>query len=156
MYLPFVYASNFDEYSRVPFWGALDLIGVDAYWSLSAVPTRDVAALRRAWGPISRQLAGFAAQQRKRIVFTEAGYTSVRGSTVLPYAWDTNAVPDPEEQAAAYRALLSEFENQPWWAGVYWWTWSVVPDTGDDHSRDFTVREKPAEQVVRQFWTDGG
>jgi hypothetical protein len=147
------YAANFNEYARVGFWDALDLIGIDAYWPLSQEPTRDAAALERAWQPIRADLAAFAAVQQRRILFTEAGYTSAEGTTTRPYSWTISETPDPAEQAAAYQALLTTFDQQPWWAGVFWWVWDVLPDENEDHSLDFTPRGKAAEDVVRRWWT---
>lgn len=148
---PLVYAANFNEYRRVSFWDAVDIIGIDAYWSLARQPTRDVEALQRGWRPIRDQLATFAAQHRRRVLFTEAGYTSARGTTTRPWSWTVSQVPDQDEQAAAYRALLTTFADEPWWAGVYWWVWAAPPDRGGG-PLDFSPRGKAAEQVVRQWW----
>jgi hypothetical protein len=149
-----VYAANFNEYSHVSFWDKLDLIGIDAYWSLSQHPTAKAAKLERAWQPIRAQLAAFAAKNHRRILFTEAGYTSERGTTTLPYSWTISQTPDQAEQAAAYQALLATFTKQRWWAGVFWWVWDVLPDDGSDHTLDFTPRGKAAENVVRRWWAD--
>ncbi len=148
-----VYAANFNEYAAVPFWDALDLIGIDAYWSLSQQPTRDAAVLEQAWQPIRAELAAFAAKNHRRILFTEAGYTSAHGTTTLPWSWKISRTPDQAEQAAAYQALLTSFDKQQWWAGVFWWVWDVLPDEGSDHTLDFTPRGKLAENVVRSWWS---
>jgi peptidoglycan/xylan/chitin deacetylase (PgdA/CDA1 family) len=87
-----------------------------------------------------------------RILFTEAGYTSERGTTTLPYSWTISQTPDQSEQAAAYQALLASFDKQSWWAGVFWWVWDVLPDEGGDHTLDFSPRGKLAENVVRRWW----
>lgn len=147
-----VYAANFNEYSHISFWGALDLIGIDAYWSLSQHPTTNAAKLEQAWRPIRARLAAFAADHHRRILFTEAGYTSARGTTTLPYSWTISQTPDQAEQAAAYQALLATFSEQRWWAGVFWWVWDVLPDDGSGHALDFTPRGKAAENVVRRWW----
>jgi hypothetical protein len=146
-----VYAANFNEYTRVPFWDALDLIGIDAYWPLSQQPTSETAMLERAWEPIRAELAAFAAKNHRRILFTEAGYTSAHGTTTLPHSWMISETPDQAEQAAAYQALLTSFDEQPWWAGVFWWVWEVPPNEGDN-MLDFTPRGKAAENVVRMWW----
>ena len=39
---PLTYAANFDVYADVPFWDALDLVGIDAYFELVDEPTTDV------------------------------------------------------------------------------------------------------------------
>jgi hypothetical protein len=148
-----VYAANFNEYDQVSFWDALDLIGIDAYWSLSQQPTLKAATLQRAWQPIQADLAAFAAKSHRRILFTEAGYTSARGTTTRPYSWTISQTPDQTEQAAAYQALLTSFDKDPWWAGVFWWIWAAPPDTNENHTLDFTPRGKAAEKIVRKWWT---
>ncbi|MFI6439228.1 glycoside hydrolase family 113 [Streptomyces sp. NPDC050759] len=150
---PLVYAANYDEYARVAFWDAVDLIGVDAYWPLSTRPTHDVRALERTWRPIRENLEAFAAERGRRILFTEAGYVSQRGATTAPYSWTISTTPDQAEQAAGYQALLASFEDQSWWAGVFWWGWTVTPRGGRDDALDFTPRGKAAERVVRRCWT---
>lgn len=149
-----LYAANFNEYEHVAFWDALDLIGIDAYWSLSQQPTTDVIALEQAWQPIRADLAAFAARTHRRILFTEAGYTSAHGTTTRPHSWTISEIPDQAEQAAAYQALLTSFDKQPWWAGVFWWVWNALPDKDGIHTLDFTPRGKAAESVVRKWWAD--
>jgi hypothetical protein len=150
---PLVYAANYDEYRTVAFWDALDLIGIDAYWPLARKPTTDVAALRRAWRPIAERLAAFSARTHRRILFTEAGYVSQRGSTVEPYSWTISRSGGDEEQAAAYEALLATFGRYPWWAGVHWWMWDDWPGSGETPKNlAYTPHGKPAEQVVRHWW----
>jgi hypothetical protein len=148
---PLVYAANHDEYRTVAFWDAVDLIGIDAYWRLGSRPTTDGRALQRAWAPIVGDLAAFAARRQRRILFTEAGYPSQRGSTTAPWSWTTSSTPDQEEQAAAYGALLTSLHGRSWWAGVFWWVWDVPP-AGDD-PLGYTPRGKAAERVLRQWWT---
>ncbi|ORV90523.1 hypothetical protein AWC12_07185 [Mycolicibacterium iranicum] len=140
------------EYPRIPFWDALDLIGIDAYWPLSPVPTTDAAALRQAWQPIVGEMAAFSARTGRDIVFTEAGFTSQRGTTTHPADWMISTTPDQAEQAAAYQSLLASFSDQPWWKGVYWWVWNALPDDGSDHATNYSPRGKQAEAVLRQWW----
>ncbi|MEU6345428.1 hypothetical protein ABZ883_31255 [Streptomyces sp. NPDC046977] len=150
---PLVYAANYDEYAHIPFWDDLDLIGVDAYWPLADRPTTDVGRLRAAWRPIARQLSGFAARHHRRVLFTEAGYVSQRGTTTAPWSWTVSARPADDEQAAAYQALLGAMEGERWWAGVCWWMWDDWPDSGETPARlAYTPHGKPAEEVLRRSW----
>ncbi|WP_031063710.1 glycoside hydrolase family 113 [Streptomyces sp. NRRL WC-3742] len=150
---PLTYAANYDEYQNIPFWRDLDLIGIDAYFPLSDRPTTDPARLRQGWKPIVDQLAAFSARQQKRILFTEAGYVSQRGSTTAPYSWTVSKAEDTAEQAAGYEALLTAFDGRPWWAGVCWWMWDDWPDTGETpRNLAYTPHGKPAEQVLKQRW----
>ncbi|MDT7841115.1 glycoside hydrolase family 113 [Streptomyces justiciae] len=147
------YAANYDEYTKVPFWKRLDVIGIDAYWPLTDKPTTDVGQLRRAWRPITEELAAFAERHDRHVLFTEAGYVSQRGATTAPYAWDLSAHTGDAEQAAAYRALLETFTGRRWWAGVCWWMWDDWPDSGETPTKlAYTPHGKPAERVLREEW----
>jgi glycosyl hydrolase family 113 len=146
---PLVYAATYTEYAKVGFWDAVDLIGIDAYWPLATQPTSDVAVLERAWLPIRTELATFAAKTKRRIVFTEAGYTSQRGTTTAPDSWTLSHEPDQVEQAAAYQALLASFDNQDWWAGVFWW---VPKESSETQGLGYAIYGKAAEAVLRKWW----
>ncbi|GAA3791176.1 hypothetical protein GCM10022403_026570 [Streptomyces coacervatus] len=153
---PLTYAANYDEYKKIRFWKDLDLIGIDAYWPLSDHPTADTGRLRRAWEPIRKELAAYAGHQGRRILFTEAGYVSQRGSTTAPYSWTVSGHTAPAEQAAAYRALLDSFTGRRWWVGVCWWMWDDWPDSGETPVRlAYTPHGKPAEEVLREKWGGG-
>ncbi|WKK27641.1 hypothetical protein QZH56_27290 [Streptomyces olivoreticuli] len=150
---PLTYAANYDEYKKVPFWGDLDVIGIDAYWPLAEKATTDAAGLREAWKPIGDELAAFSARWHRQILFTEAGYVSQRGTTTAPYSWTVSKRSGDDEQAAAYEALLAAFDGKPWWAGVCWWMWDDWPGSGETAKRlAYTPHGKPAERVLRQWW----
>ncbi|WP_221505130.1 glycoside hydrolase family 113 [Streptomyces eurocidicus] len=150
---PLTYAANYDEYRNIPFWDALDVIGIDAYWPLGDRPTTDTARLRRAWQPITDELAAFSAAHHRKILFTEAGYVSQRGTTTAPFSWTVSEKPATDEQAAAYEALLAALDGKEWWAGVCWWMWDDWPDTGETAKRlAYTPHGKPAEKVLRKWW----
>lgn len=153
---PLTYAANYDEYQQVPFWDLLDLVGIDAYWPLADKPTTDQAALARAWSPIAAQLKDFAKRLNRKVLFTEAGYVSQRGTTTEPYSWTVSIAAAGAEQAAAYQALLAGFSGKDWWAGVFWWMWDDWPGSGDTpQNLAYTPHGKPAEGVVRRWWGGG-
>ncbi|ANW21451.1 glycoside hydrolase family 113 [Streptomyces clavuligerus] len=152
---PLTYAANYDEYDRIGFWSSLDLIGIDAYWPLADAATADPARLARGWEPVVGELAAFAARQHRRILFTEAGYTSQHGAVTAPYSWTVSGRPGYAEQAAAYEALLTAFDGRPWWAGVCWWMWDDWPDSAETPQRlAYSPRGKPAEEVLRRRWKE--
>ena len=146
-----VYAAAHDEYQRVPFWDSVDLIGIDAYWPLASHPTTDPRQLTAAWRRIGGTLADFARAHHRQILFTEVGYTSQAGTVTDPDDWTISTNPAPQEQAAAYQALLASLGGQEWCAGVFWWVWIDLP-AGGDTRLDYSFEGKPAEQVVRRFW----
>ena len=147
-----LYAAEPGEAEGVPFWDAVDLIGIDAYFSLSTAPTTDASALQQAWEPIRAEMAAGSARYNRKILFTEAGYTSQEGTTTRPNDWMLGTPPSESEQAAAYRALLAAFSDEPWWEGVYWWVWNALPDNGSDHATNYSPRGKAAEGVIREWW----
>ena len=148
---PLVYAAVTNEYPQVSFWDQLNVIGIDAYFPLSTTPTTDISALEAAWIPIRDQMSAFAAGVGRPILFTEAGYPSLVGAAVEPWNNQHSDAPSQQEQAAAYEALLATFTGQPWWAGVFWWTWWT--DDGVSAPLDFAVQGKLAESVLRTRWT---
>lgn len=153
---PLTYAANYDEYRGVAFWQELDLVGIDAYWPLGERPTADAAALRAAWQPVAEELGAFSARLHRRILFTEAGYVSQRGTTTAPYSWTVSRTNGDAEQAAGYEALLAAFEGKAWWAGVCWWMWDDWPGAGETPRKlAYTPHGKPAEGVLRRWWGAG-
>ena len=140
------------EWTRVPFWDAVDMIGLDAYVPLSATSTTDVTALQAAMEPYLEVMAALSARYGLPIMFTEAGFTSQTGTTTNPASWQISTVVNQAEQAAAYQALLSKFSGQPWWGGVFWWVWITPPDTKAE-PLDYSPQGKAAENVIRQWWT---
>jgi len=149
---PLLYGADPDEAARVPFWDALDMIGIDVYFPLTTTATTDVSVLQRSWEPIRAEMAAGSAKYDRKILFTEAGYTSQQGTTTRPADWRLGTPPDQAEQAAAYQALLATFGGERWWAGVYWWVWNALPDDGSDHATNYSPRGKAAESVIREWW----
>jgi len=147
---PLVYAAGRD-WATVSFWDAVDLIGLDAYVQLGSTPTSDVQALQRGWDYVVHEAAVLSQRYNRRILFTEAGYTSQQGTITDPSNWRISRTQSQAEQAAAYQALLATFSNEPWWAGVYWWVW-ITPPATEAEPLDFSPKGKTAETVLRQWW----
>jgi hypothetical protein len=156
---PLTYAANWgDDVTSIRWWDALDYIGVDAYYPLTgtADPTADEIA--RAWldrGYVST-LAGLAGRFGKQVIFTEIGYGSVAGTNRAPYDWQAGGTLDLQEQASAYQAAFAVFWNKPWLAGMYWWSWDADPNTGGAGDKTYTPHNKPAEQVLKSYYSGGG
>ena len=145
------YGAHFDEVYDVPFWDALDFIGVSAYYPLASgrAPGRD--ALAAAWRPVITRLEKLAIKWIKPIVFTELGY---RSSDFAPeHPWHVDRAPvNLQVQADAYAAFFEAVWPQPWFGGVYWWKWFSFPDDGGPTDNDFTPRNKTAERVLERYY----
>lgn len=58
---------------------------------------------------------------------------------------------DSTLQARCYRAFLSTMGRTPWFAGAIVWKWH--PDTDDQRPTAFTPQGKPAERILRRWFT---
>jgi hypothetical protein len=149
------YGAGFEGVYDVPFWDAVDFIGLSAYFKLVDGASPDRASLVAAWRPTVGRLAALSQRWHRPIVFTELGYRSASHATQHPWFVDRDAVVDLELQVAAYEAFFEAVWPQPWFGGVYWWKWFSRPDHGGPDDNDYSPRGKPAEAVLRRhFATD--
>lgn len=155
------YAANwYEEYEDVPFWDALDWIGVQAYFPLSQEEYPTALELETAWGQWLDKLEVLQAEVDRPVLFTEVGYRSVPYTAAEPWTWPARGERTEDErafvaQADAYEALFRAAAVRPWLEGVYLWKW--YPSTGRlrDRSADFTPQDKPAEQMMARWFTEG-
>ena len=142
------YGANYDEFLHVPFWDALDYIGIDAYFPLAdnANPAPSTAELAAAWSGRGylTAIGGLSQRTGKKVLFTELGYRAIRSAAVHPSAWDVVDATDTQAQARAYQAFYDAVAQQPWMAGVYWWE----VDPGKWWVQDYEPINKPAENVL--------
>jgi hypothetical protein len=142
------YAANYDEYQRVPFWDALDYIGIDAYFPLSAgtgaAPAKQKLAAAWAARGYLRAMDALSRKTGRRVLFTELGYRAIGTAAAHPNDWQVPGTTDVRAQADAYEAFYSAVADEPWMAGVYWW--AVNPDGSP--AQDYDPTGKPAEKVV--------
>ena len=151
------YAANWDDYTQVSWWRAVDYIGVQAYFELGEPgndPSTQRDRLTEAWTPVKETLQAVSEQFDRKIFFTEVGYKSHERSTVRPWDWDIEGEVDTQLQAHAYEAAFRVFWNQPWFAGFYWWKWHPATGMMQNRSREFTPQGKEAEQVL-WLWYGG-
>lgn len=149
---PLVYAANHTYNNVVMFWDALDYIGIDAYYSLATTTTATVDDFKLGWtNPISF-LADLAEEWDKDIIFTEIGYRSIDGAGMAPWAYGDNPPLDLQEQADLYQAFFETVYQEPWFAGVFLWSWDTNPMQGGPCDRDYTPLDKPAEIILREYF----
>ena len=148
------YAANWDEYEQVPFWDALDYIGVNAYFPLSEAHTPEVAVLQKAWKVPLQDIRRLAHTKGKPVLFTEYGYLSVDGCAGK--TWELEGKIDAlsinqQAQANALEALLATFSKEAWWAGGFLWKWFPHMQGHEGYpAKDYTPQGKAAEQVLKE------
>jgi len=147
-----VYAANWGAEESLAWWDALDLIGVDAYYPLTAKNNPSLAELKAAWAPRVTLLRNLSNRWHKSVIFTEIGYRSQDGANQHPWDWAISGAIDLQEQADAYRAAFEVWFNQAWFGGMYWWVWGTNPAEGGPCNDDYTPHGKPAEDVLRAWY----
>jgi hypothetical protein len=145
------YAANHGQEKQVLWWDAVDLIGVDAYYPLSLNPHPALREIEAAWQPRVQSLERLSKRWNKPIIFTEIGYASQEGSAAQPWSWTLGKI-DLNGQANLYQAVFNTFLDQPWFKGIFWWSWDDSVYQGGACNREFTPKGKPAENVLRQAY----
>jgi hypothetical protein len=148
------YAANWDEFKRTPFWGALDFIGVDAYFPVSDNQTPSIADCKAGWQGHKTVIASVSKKYDRPVLFTEYGYRSVDFTGREPWQSDhTLTSLNFEGQSNATQALFEEFWNEDWFAGGFVWKWFHAHDeVGGDQDNQFTPQNKPVETVIQSFY----
>lgn len=149
-----IYAANWDEYPRFPFWEQLDYIGVDAYFPLCEEKNPSIKTLLKAWNKAYQEMEDFSKKNNKHIIFTEFGYRSVDFSTQKPWESYQESAINLEEQAVALDALLQKFSDAEWHAGGFLWKWfDNHENAGGLENTDYTPQNKPAEKIIQKWYT---
>jgi hypothetical protein len=138
------YDANWDEVARVPFWDALDLIGVSFYAPLSDRPTHEPARLRAGATQALAALHDLARRTGRPVLIAELGYPPTVNAAQRP--WDGTAAPaDAELQRLCLEAAIAAMDPHEWLAGAFFWRWGSGPRGRDD---PFDPRGRPAEDVI--------
>ena len=153
---PVVYAANHGNEQNIDWWDALDYIGIDAYYSLTAANDPAPDELAAAW---ETQLDSIEAWRNTSwpamdVVFTEVGYQSTDGTNQTPWYTDPCTNPlDFLEQADCYEALLNQCRQRDWWLGAFWWNWETDPNAGGLADPYWTPQNKPVEVILQDYYT---
>ncbi len=150
------YAANWDEYDFVPFWDALDYIGVNAYFPLIDEPKPSTDELVAAWKPIKKTLSDFADEKQKRMIFTEFGYMSVENCAYQTWVLEADRSILTYNEACQYNAinaLYSSYWDEQFWAGGFLWKWYPDDFSGDRMRVDYTPQGKSAQQLLKDWYS---
>ena len=145
------YAANWDSLDQVPFWDALDLIGVHAYFPLTHEEFPDRSAIWRGWdGPLARLASLSQSLQDKPVLFAEIGYSRSLRAAAEPWVPDNQDTPVVQSlRRLLIEVAVERIEEIPYVEGMFWWKW--IP--GDDRwDRDFSMKDEEARQAILQHW----
>ena len=145
------YGANWNEIEKVPFWDALDHLGVLAYFPLSDAPDPTAEELDRAWVRREKELAAASARTGKSVLFVEMGYDARDSAAIRPWA-DDGPVGDHARalQVRCLAAGLRMCARAPWLAGVFLWKW--FPDLRDRERETFDLRAPETRAVIHAAW----
>lgn len=126
---------------------ALTYIGVSDYIPLLDTPTRvDPAAMPALWQEkIKTKLDALAVELGKQVLITEIGYRDSADALYRTWEATSSARPDPQEQAGAYEAALSNVLPDTHIIGTFFWGW--------DNVGMFAIAGQPAAQVLLKWYT---
>jgi hypothetical protein len=147
------YAGNWDDIEDTVILGDLDVIGLNAFFPLAEKDGASAEQLAEGGRKVKDHLAQLAEAWHKPIFFNEFGYTTRPNPAIEPWQWPdkmSHVVVDQAAQAEAYRALLSAFVDEPWFAGFFVWRLYADPDDMSQEAEwGFSPRGKQAELVLR-------
>jgi beta-lactamase regulating signal transducer with metallopeptidase domain len=148
------YSSNWDHYTKVPFWDDLDIVGMNSYWKLGpdGDHTVSVQEIENRWTDIQKDLFAWQATIKKPIILLEAGWCSLANASYEP--WDytrTNLEVDVNLQTRLYHGFFASWWGKPQSAGFMLWDWT--PESpGGPADKGYTPRGKPAAETVKNWF----
>jgi len=149
------YAANWDSYSRVGFWDALDTIGLQAYFPISDAAEPDELELERGWSRVLEPLRGLHHRTGKPVVFTELGYNRSLDAARVPWS-DQVAPPGDLERAGVLQArclrigLATIEREREWLRGAFLWKWFVGEPGRND--RSFLIDTPHMRGAIESVW----
>ena len=146
------YAASFAEWKNVPWWDAVDCIGIDAYFPVATTRKAGEEELRAGWAKVYAELEPFVRRTGKQVCFTELGYSASADAGMTPWAYGV-VDEDVAYQARLYKVALEEAAKRDWVVGVFVWKW-FSSDRQSGRRRDpFAMQDRePVLDVLREAW----
>ncbi len=147
------YASNWDEFNKVPFWKDLDYIGIDGYFPIVKSESPNADELKNGWSEHKNKLKRFSDSIKSSILFTEYGYRSRNYLADKPWKSDRGGVINLKLQSRAYEVFYKEIWHEDYIAGGFIWKWfpNYYDVGGLDHT-GFTPQRKPVEKIIKNYY----
>jgi hypothetical protein len=154
---PLTYSANWDEVEDVEFWGALEYVGINAFYPLVGKPGDGYLEMARSAKEIARRLQVLALLWDRPVLLTEFGIKSATDSALAPWEWPEHChslVYDEAYQADGYDAVLGALVDQPWFAGMF--LWKLFADPWDETQEDragFSPRGKLGAETLSSWFS---
>ncbi len=145
---PITYSANWDGIDKVPFWDALDVIAVQAYFPLTATSPSDVE-IDAGWDRVLAQLRAVSVRENKKILLAEIGYAAHPNAAQTPWKPGLDDAARPLRTKLLRRAL-ERTRDVDFLVGAFWWKW--MPGAPSRHDADFSMKDAEARSVLREMW----
>ncbi len=150
---PLTYSANWDDVDDTVILGAIDVIGVNAFYPLADKDGAPLSVLLLGGERVRDKLRALSAGWQKPVIFTEVGYTTRPNPAIHPWEWPDGmkgVSVDQVAQAEAYHALIAPMRDEPWFLGFFVWRVYADPeDVSQEAEWGFSPRGKLSELVVR-------
>lgn len=144
------YGANWDQLDNVPFWDALDYIGVLAYFPLTDALDPTSAQIAAGWEGWMNKLQVMSKKYDKPVLFTEIGYNESARCASKPWAFQTGGANAKEIQARCIEQALLLPQRHPFLAGMFFWKW--FPDLPYPEPETFDLRTPRLKQIIASHW----
>ena len=147
------FAANWDVYSALDFWDALDVVGVQAYFPIADQDEPTDRDLRDGWAKVVEQLRNVHRTTGKPVVLTELGYNRSLAAASEPWshinAREMDWEPAGELQGRLLRVGLETLaEESEWLRGAFLWKWFP----GEAPRANFLLDRPDLRNVIQSVW----
>ncbi len=147
---PVTYAANWSDYRSIPFWDALDLVGIQWYFPVAdSLGMPQPAELQQSWERRVAEVGAFADSIGKRIVLTELGYNRSSAAAVRPWEYHSGGPGAEEVQRRCISAALEAIDRSDSLVGAFLWKWFP----GSEEGRNFILSTPAMREVIADHWS---
>jgi hypothetical protein len=149
------YGGNWDNFQEVPFWDALDYIGVLAYFPLTKTPDPSESEIAAGWQKKCAELTAFSKEHgNKQFLFVEIGYNNSARAAAEPWAFKMGGPNADEIQRRCIAVALDLPRKCPAIAGMYWWKW--FPDLPSHEEENYRIQTPAIKALIARHWKEAG
>ena len=146
---PITYAANWSDYRRVPFWDALDVIGIQGYFPITKEETPTAADIEAGWQRVIDELRDYSLAQGRNVVFTELGYNQSYITAAEPWNYRSDDEGARAVQELCWQTALDAIATEPRIVGALLWKWFPHPRP---IGRNFQLATPPIMRIIANAW----
>ena len=150
-----IYNANHGYEQNIQWFDKTDFIGTSAYISVGTDEDVGLEGMKSQWKAYKNDMVQLYEKFQKKIVFMEAGCMSGRKCSLEPWTYQSELFEfDETEQNHYYLSLLQEFWEEPWFGGVFWWSWETDFSVLEQFKNkvNYSIYGKESGNVVRNWY----